>query len=152
MTEWTSAQSSDGGQRRTTHEGLWVWVGGECLTQVSQWDWAPLWLSLWGINNKTWFSHDSGVALVTYKKWTYMKCSETKSGSTSPLWSVCVCVWRMAGWSSLTWPESVWLEWGWVRLHTCCILSKPRLNRLNQPGREHMEHRAPCVVICKPDN
>jgi len=34
-----------------------------------------------------------------------------------------VCVWFVAGLSSLTWPQSGWLVWGWVRLHTWSALS-----------------------------
>ena len=62
------------------------------------------------------------------------KCQYSLIHCGGCLWSVC-CWWLVY---SLTWPESDWLDSGWVRLHTCgaWAIMAPRIN---QPSTHTLE-------------
>ena len=51
------------------------------------------------------------------------------------MWSVC-CWWLVY---SLTWPESDWLDSGWVGLHTCGAWAAIMAPRINQPSTHTLE-------------
>ena len=72
-------------------------------------------------------------------------------------WVIChygvLCVWLLAGFSSLTCPESDWLDSrGWVRLHTCgalsnqCAQANPAVTPHTLRGISDMSARYTCAV------
>ena len=83
-----------------------------------------------------------------------MPVKEEMLNSRHRLWSVC-CWWLVY---SLTWPESDWLDSGWVGLHTCgaWAIMAPRINQPSthtlekEPQPYHHEQHLPVSCVGGP--